>query len=80
MFILKSILLFFILLLVFGLFSILSLAGVIRSLLAGRNNPSEQSSQRGATSSQAKSQTKQPQQQRKIYSKDEGEYVDFTEV
>lgn len=80
MFLFKSILLFFILLLVFGLFSILSLAGAIRSLFFGNRDQTRGERTTDNSRSQTTTQSNQPQQQRKIYSKDEGEYVDFTEV
>lgn len=71
-------LIFFLLL---GLFSMLTMFGVIRDLFFGRNTPKRHDSRtQFRNSEQQQQRSNQPQQQNKIFQKDEGEYVDFTEV
>jgi len=80
MFLFKSLLILFVLMIVFGLFSMLAVAGAIRDLFFGRRGSADSGEKRDGNATQTRSTGEKPQKQRKIYSKDEGEYVDFTEV
>lgn len=80
MFLIKFILMSFILIIAIGLFSMLTLVGVFRDIFGISRKTNSRQSNNNYSNNHQQTYKNQDTQKKKIFQKDEGEYVDYTEV
>lgn len=80
MFLIKFLLFIFMLIIAIGLFSMLTLVGAFRDIFGISRRTNYRQSGNTYKKNEQQTTTSQQKQKNKIFQKDEGEYVDYTEV